>query len=445
MHQGMPELRKPVMIVIEATWEDENGATQTTRARVENNSGGGACIRATTPIAPGSKVRIRWRFEAYSGIVKYCRAEGREYLIGLQRDTGKSSISTSLIGEALLRKDISETNLRMTDPLVSASRTEAAKKGALKGQESRGGDTPNRPQKAEDQPNVRRAGNAAAKPPRGFGRIMAKRDRPNTSKLRDTSQPEQFDAPQIEDQAKQPPEQMGAGEEGKHMVRKWFQRGSSKQEDLIASSPEDSDGTSEENLMPHATQHRAKDPGHSAREAPSCQVELLPIEDIYRAAGIMSPQKGYSVNKVVEMLNSAHIRGLSKEMKRAAVLMALDAAGVSIDQIRRDAKARLDSLDGYEAEQKKQADAEWSRQAEAVTEIQAELESIKVQYAARINRCLESVARDKARFNSWVTEKQQQTQSMAEALELCNPPVSEAASSPHPDLSLAASATGAKS
>jgi hypothetical protein len=444
MHQGVPELRKPVMIVIEATWEDENGATQTTRARVENNSGGGACIRATTAIAPGSKVRIRWRFDEYTGIVKYCRAEGREYLVGLQRDTVKNSTSTSLIAEAPLRKD-SGNNLRKIDPLVSATISEAAKKGAPKGQESRGGDIPNQTQKAETQSAVRRAGNAAAKPPRGFGRITTKRDRPNTSKLRDTSQPGQFGAPQIEDQAKQPPEQTGAGEEGKHMVRKWFQRGSSKQDDLIATSPENSDVTSEENLMPHATQHPAKDTGHSTREAPSCQVELLPIEDIYRAAGIMSPQKGYSVNKVVEMLNSAHIRGLSKEMKRAAVLMALDAAGVSIDQIRRDAKARLDSLDGYEAEQKKQADTEWSRQAEAVTEIQAELENIKVQYAARINRCLESVARDKARFNSWVTEKQQQTQSMAEALELCNPPVSEAASSPHPELSLAASATGTKS
>jgi len=61
-------------------------------------------------------------------------------------------------------------------------------------------------------------------------------------------------------------------------------------------------------------------------------VELLSVEDIYSAAGITNPRGGYSVNKVVDMLHSEHIRGLSTEMmKRAAVLMALDAAGVTIE------------------------------------------------------------------------------------------------------------------
>ena len=71
--------------------------------------------------------------------------------------------------------------------------------------------------------------------------------------------------------------------------------------------------------------------------AANFQAELMCMEDIYRAAGIMSPRRGYSVTKVVEMLHSDHMRGLPKEMKRAAVLMALDAAGVSADEVLRDA------------------------------------------------------------------------------------------------------------
>jgi hypothetical protein len=58
----------------------------------------------------------------------------------------------------------------------------------------------------------------------------------------------------------------------------------------------------------------------------STQPELLTMEDIYRVAGIVGPRKGYSINKIVEMLHSDYLRGLSKEMKRASVLMALDAA-----------------------------------------------------------------------------------------------------------------------
>jgi hypothetical protein len=198
-----------------------------------------------------------------------------------------------------------------------------------------------------------------------------------------------------------------------------------------------------ENLMPHITQPTEKAPAHSAREVPDFQVELLPMEDIYRAAGIMNPRKGYSINKVVEMLHSQHIRGLSQEMKRAAVLMALDAAGISLDQLQRDAKARQDALDSHEADQREQVEAEWARKAEEVIQIQAELESIKAHYTARISRNLEGVARERATFNSWLATKQQETQNMSEAVDLCLKapvPVSELAPAPAPEVSMSAAA-----
>jgi predicted transcriptional regulator len=132
-------------------------------------------------------------------------------------------------------------------------------------------------------------------------------------------------------------------------------------------------------------------------------------------------------------------------MKRAAVLMALDAAGVSIDQVQRDAKARQGALDAYEAEQKKLAEADWTRKAEEIVQIQAEMESIKAHYMARIKRNQEAVARDKARFSNWVATKQQEAQSMTEALDLClksqpSPPSEPVSSPPSAEFSMAASA-----
>jgi hypothetical protein len=203
-----------------------------------------------------------------------------------------------------------------------------------------------------------------------------------------------------------------------------------------------------ENLMLHLNQSTEKAPVHSAREVPNFQVELLPVEDIYRAAGIMNPRKGYSINKVVEMLQSEHIRGSSKETKQAAVLMALDAAGIQMDQVRQDAKVRQEALDSYEAGQKKLVEAVWARKAEEVTQIQAELESVKAHHLARISRSLEGVAREKATFNTWLTLKQQECQSMAEAVELClKSPTSAPANTPSPEASkekTSATAAGAK-
>lgn len=214
------------------------------------------------------------------------------------------------------------------------------------------------------------------------------------------------------------------------MASKWFGLAAwRKQPDDIAVSVSSSDGLSKianrnasiakETPMAHETVPRENNAGHSVREVPAFQVELAPVEEIYQTAGIQTPRKGYSVVKVVEMLNSQHLRGLSTEMKRAAVLMALDAAGVSVDQVHRDAKLRQDALDIYETGQKKRAEVEWARKDEENILIRAELESLKAHYSARIERGMEAIARDKSRFNEWSTKKELESKAMAEALDLC--------------------------
>jgi len=137
-------------------------------------------------------------------------------------------------------------------------------------------------------------------------------------------------------------------------------------------------------------------------------VELLFMADIYQTAGILNPRKGYSILKVVEMLKSEHLRGLSKDMKRATVLVALDAAGIAVEEVAQDARARMAAIDSYEAEQRKQFEAHLSRKAEENQHIMAELERIKAVYAEKLRRNLEGVAREKATFGNWLTTKQQE-------------------------------------
>jgi len=82
---------------------------------------------------------------------------------------------------------------------------------------------------------------------------------------------------------------------------------------------------------------------HAAEAGP--RGDLLSYDDIYHAAGIMSPRSGYGIHKVVEMLNSERIRALSKDIQRASVLMALDAACASADELLQDATRRQQALD----------------------------------------------------------------------------------------------------
>jgi hypothetical protein len=246
------------------------------------------------------------------------------------------------------------------------------------------------------------------------------------AKLPDASMPRKSDSGNRFPERKE----AGTNKERKSMGRKWLDLGRwrSKQAGATATAGEGSkssdrnsiySSSEKEKRMTHSNEAIEKASAQSAREVSTSKVDLVPMEDIYQAAGIMDPRRGYSIGKVVEMIHSDHMRGLSKELKQAAVLMALEAAGISVEQVQQDAKIRKNALDTYEAAQRKQVEAVWARKAEEVIQIQAELESVKAHLQARISRNLEGVAREKETFNNWLTLKQRECESMAEAVEMC--------------------------
>jgi hypothetical protein len=49
MRDATPEPRTAVMILVEASWEDQSGTLRRERARMENTSNSGACIRVKKP------------------------------------------------------------------------------------------------------------------------------------------------------------------------------------------------------------------------------------------------------------------------------------------------------------------------------------------------------------------------------------------------------------
>jgi hypothetical protein len=172
------------------------------------------------------------------------------------------------------------------------------------------------------------------------------------------------------------------------------------------------------------------------------QGDLQSMDDIYRGAGIMTPRMGYSATKIVEMLESSHMRGLSSDAKRAAVLMALDAASISVSEVERDARRRQDALDAYEADQRQCFEEYWTRKADANAQIQAEIDWLTERSMERIKRNLDDIAAEKAEFARWHTMKQQEAARISEAVALCSKPSAAIAS---PALSAGASAASSAS
>jgi hypothetical protein len=157
---------------------------------------------------------------------------------------------------------------------------------------------------------------------------------------------------------------------------------------------------------------------HPAESLTGSQSDLLSYEDIYHAAGILTPRSGYGVHKVVDMLNSDRIRELSKDVKRASVLMALDAAGTPPDDLLKDATHRQQALNSYEAGQQKQLEEFEARKAQENTKIQAEMDRVTAHYADRIQQNLDEVAREKEALRNWQMAKHE-SQRISEVIELC--------------------------
>ncbi len=156
--------------------------------------------------------------------------------------------------------------------------------------------------------------------------------------------------------------------------------------------------------------------------------ELLSCEDIYHASGILSARSRYGINKIVEMLSSKHIREMSKDVKRASVLMALAAAGTSVDDVLQDAARRQHALTSYEASQQKQFDEFEARNVRENAQIQTEMERVTAHYANRMKHNLDQVAQERAALCSWQAMKEQESQRIAEAVGLCGKQAPEPAS-----------------
>lgn len=405
----MPEPRTAVMTIVEVSWQDGHGLRQTASARMEDKSTGGACVYLKTPVGVGSRMTVQWRWEQFSGIAKYCRSEAREYRVGIQRDEAYTPLPQPVPKIAAPQEivipslaPVADIRIETATPSPSPPQTKMAEitrvppRLQTKAILSTGAPAP----AAQSLPvqDTRNKASPGILPPAVAATIEPPEPQAQAVKREDSRN------------------------ERKRMQRNWLGLPNRNNKGDLAASA----GAESEKHDPAFAEPRPSpkpSPDSAQPNAAYVRVELLPMEEIYLAAGIVNPRKGYSINKVVDMLNSEHVRALPQEMKRAAVLMALDAAGIPIDQIQQDAKARQDALNSYEAAQKKQADAEWLRKGEENAQIQTELERVKANFMARIRRNLEEVAREKTRFSEWLDTKHQEIQKMSDAVDLCLKPV----------------------
>jgi len=151
---------------------------------------------------------------------------------------------------------------------------------------------------------------------------------------------------------------------------------------------------------------------------------LTDFEQIYQSGAVKPPRLAYGILKVADMLNSAHLTGMSAEAKRSALWMALDAGNAKVEEILQDAVVRQRLLNDYEEARQRDLDSFEASALEQNRALQAELERITAQYTARMQSNLDEVARGQDNFRVWQKRKQQEGQRIADAAACCVPETS---------------------
>jgi hypothetical protein len=140
------------------------------------------------------------------------------------------------------------------------------------------------------------------------------------------------------------------------------------------------------------------------------------LAEIYASAQIATPAHGYTVLKIAEMLHSEHIRDLSADVKQRSVKVALDAAGVTVDQIVEDAVQRDRALDTYERVLQKHLEELRAQKEAENTRLEAEIDQRVAELRARIDENHAEVRREQDALASWRVRKRQEEDRIADAV-----------------------------
>lgn len=407
--------------IAEVCLNDQTGEGRKIPAIIEDISPSGSCVRIRVPLAVGSKLTIKWQRDQFPGIVRNCRGDRADFLLGIQRDKaprqGQLAAATAPAQAAPQSASTGSHAKEKTNSAVTEAQATTGGSGA----------TPRAP--------VFRIGVASAAVPSAPAAKLADFAKP-ADKPNNANEPASRSGAVAKAQFSMEESEIRVERKAmpsKRLLPKFWRHAQDLGDTLHnANSPEDP----------------VNKPDINPAARPQPQTELLSCEDLYLASGILGGRTKYDIIKIVEMLNSKHIRDLAQEVKRASVLMALDAAGTTADEVLQDAARRQHALNTYESGLQKQFEEFEAAKTRENAGIKSEIERITAHYTERIQHNLDQVAHEEKSLHDWQKKKEEECQRISEAVTLCGkPPLAEASSSsrePAPALPAAQAAVAGK-
>jgi len=149
--------------------------------------------------------------------------------------------------------------------------------------------------------------------------------------------------------------------------------------------------------------------------------KLLSFAEIYGKSAVRAATStaSWDILKMADMLDSEHLRGLSPAAKHSALMMALEAASVAVEDMLQDAVQRQRVLNEYEEIQRRRLEEFENGKLRENEKLSAEMEALCVQYRSRISAGLEEIEHEREAFRLWQERKEREQRRIAEAASAC--------------------------
>ncbi len=145
--------------------------------------------------------------------------------------------------------------------------------------------------------------------------------------------------------------------------------------------------------------------------------ELPSFEAIFRAFGIKEPSSGFTVYRAEELLKSVHLKNASPEIRRSALMVALEALRIPAEEVIQDAVKRDKALTQFEKIEERRLREMEQKKSEENKRLQEEMERIfnEIREKMEDNNNMLKEAREK--FQSWQQDKEKEEQRLSEVLQ----------------------------
>lgn len=201
------------------------------------------------------------------------------------------------------------------------------------------------------------------------------------------------------------------------MFRKFLQT-SSQESRSTAIEEERNDAPAGPPVPTMSERHRYEE--RNRNDSPG-NAKLSTFEDIYHKSSFKTATStaAWDILKVADMLNSEHLHGLSPAGKHSALMMALEAADVAVEDMLQDAVQRQRVLNEYEDDQRRRLE-EFEKIRLAENErLGQEMEGICSQFRMRIASGVQEIERERGTFREWQERKDREQRRISEAASAC--------------------------